>query len=155
MRAISTTTPSEWVYPNPPQLVHFQHNPNPEQKQVDFVVLTADALVSGAVEMPGGGVPPGPRLHLSLFSNPSAHDLRFRVELLASRPTGEAMHWAVYDPLGRRVSAGLAPADADGFYYASWSGSRFDGVRTNPGVYYLEVRIGHLFARETVVRLAN
>lgn len=58
VRAISTTTPSEWVYPNPPQLVHFQHNLNPEQKQVDFVVLTADALVSGAVEMPGGGVPP-------------------------------------------------------------------------------------------------
>jgi len=57
VKVISTTTPSHWVYPNPPQLVHFQHNPKPERKQVDFTVLTADALVSGAVELPGGGVP--------------------------------------------------------------------------------------------------
>jgi len=57
VKAISTTTPSEWVYPNPPQLVHFQHNAEPEQKHKDFVVLTADALVSGTVELPGGGVP--------------------------------------------------------------------------------------------------
>ncbi|MEA3339621.1 MAG: carboxypeptidase-like regulatory domain-containing protein, partial [Chloroflexota bacterium] len=57
VKPISTTTPSEWVYTNPPQLVHFQHNAEPEQKQVDFVVLTADALVSGTVELPGGGAP--------------------------------------------------------------------------------------------------
>ncbi len=57
VKPISTTTPSEWVYPNPPQLVHFQHNAEPEQKQVDFTVLTADVLVSGTVELPGGGVP--------------------------------------------------------------------------------------------------
>ena len=58
VKVISTTTPSEWVYPSPPQLVHFQHNAEPERKQMDFVVLTADALVSGTVELPGGGVPP-------------------------------------------------------------------------------------------------
>ncbi|MBU0702560.1 MAG: carboxypeptidase-like regulatory domain-containing protein, partial [Chloroflexi bacterium] len=57
VKPISTTTPSAWVYPNPPQLVHFQHNTEPEQKQMNFVVLTADALVSGAVELPGGGAP--------------------------------------------------------------------------------------------------
>jgi len=57
VKAISTTVPSEWVYPNPPQLVHFQHTPKPEHKQVDFTVLTADAHVVGAVELPGGGVP--------------------------------------------------------------------------------------------------
>ncbi len=57
VKVISTTTPSEWVYPNPPQLVHFQHNPSPERKQVDFTVLTADAHVVGVVELPGGGVP--------------------------------------------------------------------------------------------------
>ena len=57
VQAISTTVPSEWVYPNPPQLVHFQHNPDPEWKRVDLTVVTADALVSGAVELPGGGVP--------------------------------------------------------------------------------------------------
>jgi len=55
VKAISTTTPSEWVYPDPPQLVHFQHNLEPERKQVDFTVLTADAHVTGAVELPGGG----------------------------------------------------------------------------------------------------
>jgi hypothetical protein len=57
VKVISTTTPSEWVYPDPPQLVHFQHNPTPEHKQVDFAVLTADAHVVGTVTLPGGGVP--------------------------------------------------------------------------------------------------
>ena len=57
VKVISTTTPSAWVYPDPPQLVHFQHNLEPERKQVDFTVLTADAHVVGTVELPGGGVP--------------------------------------------------------------------------------------------------
>ncbi|MDY6876026.1 MAG: carboxypeptidase-like regulatory domain-containing protein [Chloroflexota bacterium] len=57
VKVISTTMPSEWVYPNPSQLVHFKHNAEPEHKQVDFTVLTADAHVTGAVELPGGGVP--------------------------------------------------------------------------------------------------
>ncbi len=55
VRPISTTTPSDWVYPNPPQLVHFQHTVRPEHKQVDFTVLTADAHVSGTVALPGSG----------------------------------------------------------------------------------------------------
>jgi hypothetical protein len=55
VKAISTTVPSAWVYPDPPQLVHFQHTPDPEHKQVDFTVLTADAHVVGAVGLPGGG----------------------------------------------------------------------------------------------------
>ncbi|MBL7065074.1 MAG: carboxypeptidase regulatory-like domain-containing protein [Anaerolineae bacterium] len=29
VKVISTTMPSEWVYPSPPQLVHFQHDPEP------------------------------------------------------------------------------------------------------------------------------
>ena len=57
VKPISATVPSEWVYPHPPQLVHFQHNVEPERKQLDFTVLTADAHVTGAVELPGGGVP--------------------------------------------------------------------------------------------------
>jgi len=57
VRPISTTTPSEWVYPNSPQLVHFQHNAEPERKRLDFMVLIADARVVGQVELPGGGVP--------------------------------------------------------------------------------------------------
>ena len=58
VKAISTTVPSEWVYPNPPQLVHFQHNPDPEQKQMDFTVLTADAQVVGTVLPSGTAVLP-------------------------------------------------------------------------------------------------
>jgi hypothetical protein len=57
VKPISTTTPSDWVYPNPPQLVHFEHTSEPEHKQVDFIVVRADARVSGTVELPGGGVP--------------------------------------------------------------------------------------------------
>jgi len=57
VKVISTTTPSQWVYPNSPQLVHFQHNTESERKQVDFTVLTADAHVIGMVELPDGGVP--------------------------------------------------------------------------------------------------
>ncbi len=55
VRPISTTTPSAWVYPNPPQLVHFRHDPDPEHKRIDFGVLTADAHVGGAVALPDGG----------------------------------------------------------------------------------------------------
>jgi len=57
VKPISTTAPSDWVYPNPPQLVHFEHTSQPERKQVDFIVVRADARVSGTVELPGGGVP--------------------------------------------------------------------------------------------------
>ena len=57
VRPVSTTTPAKWVYPDSPQLVHFAHNLDPEGKEVDLVVLTADATVSGTVAMPGGGAP--------------------------------------------------------------------------------------------------
>ncbi len=54
---ISTTTPSNWVYPYGPQLAHFKHDTSSEAKTIDFRVLTADSNVVGAVELPGGGVP--------------------------------------------------------------------------------------------------
>jgi len=57
VKPINTTVPFRWVYPKPPQLVHFRHDPEPERKRVGFTVVTADALVSGTVELPGGGVP--------------------------------------------------------------------------------------------------
>ena len=57
VRPVTTTVPAEWVYPDPPQLVHFEHNALPEHKQQDFVVLTADARVTGKVALPGGGTP--------------------------------------------------------------------------------------------------
>ncbi len=54
---ISTTTPSNWVYPYGPQLAHFKHDTSSESKTIDFQVLTADSNVTGTVELPGGGVP--------------------------------------------------------------------------------------------------
>ena len=58
VKRTGSSTPAHWVYPQPPQLVHFQHTSHPEHKQVDFTVVTADAHVVGTVEMPLGGVPP-------------------------------------------------------------------------------------------------
>ncbi len=58
VKAISSTTPANWVYPLPPQLVHFQHNTQPEEKTQNFMVVIADSQVVGRVEMPGGGTPP-------------------------------------------------------------------------------------------------
>ncbi len=70
VKPVSTTVPSEWVYPNPPQLVHFQHNALPEHKQVDFTVLTADAHVSGAVALPVGQTAPSPfTVTVSLYND--------------------------------------------------------------------------------------
>jgi len=58
VRPISITTPSHWVYPQPPQLVAFPPNTISETKRLDFEVLTADARVTGTVEMPDGSTPP-------------------------------------------------------------------------------------------------
>ncbi len=58
VQPITDTVPADWVYPDPPQLVYFEHNNSPEAYQQDFTVLTADATVTGVVEMPDGSVPP-------------------------------------------------------------------------------------------------
>ncbi|MFQ5575690.1 MAG: carboxypeptidase-like regulatory domain-containing protein, partial [Anaerolineae bacterium] len=55
VRPISITTPSDWVYPQPPQLVHFEHNTEPEGKTQNFQVIVADAQVIGSVQLPGSG----------------------------------------------------------------------------------------------------
>ncbi len=62
VKPISTTTPAKWVYPLPPQLIHFDDNPAPEGKQLDFKVLTADATVIGVVEKPDHTPPEFPVL---------------------------------------------------------------------------------------------
>ena len=53
-----SSNPAHWVYVNPPLLVHFDDDLQPEFKTVNFTALTADATVTGIVEMPGGGTPP-------------------------------------------------------------------------------------------------
>ncbi|MGH2522748.1 MAG: hypothetical protein ACRDH2_09635, partial [Anaerolineales bacterium] len=58
VHAISDTNPADWVYPHPPKLVHFLPTPSAETKRVNFTVLTADATVTGIVELPGGSTPP-------------------------------------------------------------------------------------------------
>ncbi|MCA9988578.1 MAG: carboxypeptidase regulatory-like domain-containing protein, partial [Anaerolineales bacterium] len=52
--------PNAWINPDPPQIIHFDHDLQPEFKQVHFEVLTADSTVTGAIEMPDGSVPPFP-----------------------------------------------------------------------------------------------
>lgn len=58
VKPVTTSVPSHWVYPRPPQLLQFDNDKKPEVKRLDFKVLTADATVVGAVELPGGGAPP-------------------------------------------------------------------------------------------------
>ncbi len=58
VRSISTTLPSDWVYPDPPQFVRFRHDNLPQSDTVDFTVLTADSGAFGTVQMPDGSVPP-------------------------------------------------------------------------------------------------
>ncbi|MBN1259499.1 MAG: carboxypeptidase regulatory-like domain-containing protein, partial [Anaerolineae bacterium] len=58
VKVVSTTVPSDWVFAEPPQLVHFEHTLAPEHKVENFTVITADAHVTGEVVMPGGGAPP-------------------------------------------------------------------------------------------------
>ncbi len=57
VRPVSGTLPAEWVYPLPPQLVHFAYDDEAEIKAVNFKVLTADSNVIGSVQLPGGGTP--------------------------------------------------------------------------------------------------
>ena len=58
MKAITSTSPSDWVYPLPPQVVHFDLNDNTESRVQNFEVLVDDAHVAGSVVMPGGSTPP-------------------------------------------------------------------------------------------------
>ncbi len=58
VKSISSTVPSHWVYPYPAQLVRFENNTAPEHKLINMVVLTADATVAGAVELPDHSPPP-------------------------------------------------------------------------------------------------
>lgn len=54
VRNTPSSNPSAWLYPHPPQLVHFDPDYRPESKTIDFTVLTADAHVTGLVKMPDG-----------------------------------------------------------------------------------------------------
>ena len=55
---ISVTVPNNWIEPNAPRVVEFDNTLLPELKLINFTVLTADATVNGAVQLPGGGAPP-------------------------------------------------------------------------------------------------
>lgn len=58
VRPTDASNPAHWLYPQPPQLVHFDEDLEPEAKTVNFTVLTADSHVVGSVEMPDGSTPP-------------------------------------------------------------------------------------------------
>lgn len=51
-------TDVNWIYTDPPQIVIFDDTTDEETKRQNFEVLTSDAVVSGTVTLPGGGVPP-------------------------------------------------------------------------------------------------
>jgi hypothetical protein len=58
VKVISDTHPAPWVYPQPPQLVFFHFDNQPQAQQQDFTVFTTDASVIGSVQMPDGSPPP-------------------------------------------------------------------------------------------------
>ena len=58
VQPISDTLPADWVFANPPQLVFFQHDNQPENRVQDFTVLSADSAVIGSIQMPDGSPPP-------------------------------------------------------------------------------------------------
>ncbi len=58
VHSISSTVPSNWLYPFPARVVEFSRTSNVERKVLNFNVLTADAYVLGAVRLPDGSIPP-------------------------------------------------------------------------------------------------
>lgn len=58
VRHTPDSSPSAWVYNQPPQSVHFRYNQEPESWTVNFTVITADAGVQGVVKMPDGATTP-------------------------------------------------------------------------------------------------
>ncbi|MBM3316426.1 MAG: S8 family serine peptidase [Candidatus Eisenbacteria bacterium] len=98
----------------------------------------------------------GPRMRIATAANPFRGALRFRVETESAPLPGSAMDaaWALYDALGRRVASGGMALDAGGFR-AAWGGTDGGGRPLPPGVYHLEARVGHVVARDTVVRLGQ
>jgi len=91
----------------------------------------------------------GPRLTCS--PNPFVSEVRFRI---TSPIDADALEWAVYDPLGRRVATGHARSH-DGVFQAEWDGRTPEGRRGHPGVYFLEARIGPQLVRETLLLLRD
>jgi subtilisin family serine protease len=130
-------------------------NGNRRYSRESFTFVTPDA--ASVPDVPSSQVPTGPvQLQVRCAPNPFADALRFRVETPVNTagmhlPDGR-LRWAVYDPLGRRIASGRAHGK-DGIYEATWSGDIAGGEWAHPGVYYLEMRVGHRFARETIVRL--
>lgn len=61
VRPVSSTVPGGWVYPREARLIQFDQDPLASKvKRLDFIVVLADATVSGAVELwpVGSGIKP-------------------------------------------------------------------------------------------------
>jgi len=69
VKSVSTTVPANWVYPSPPQFVHFKQDTSAENKTQDFTVLAADATVIGSVVLPDGVVTDPFTVTVALFNN--------------------------------------------------------------------------------------
>lgn len=97
-------------------------------------------------------IPPAPSI--ALEANPFRGPLGFSIFPAQEGTSPARPTWAVYDPLGRRIASGAAGPSAEGFS-ARWDGSEAGGGPARPGVYYLEVKLGQLIGRETIVRLGD
>jgi hypothetical protein len=105
---------------------------------------------ASAPALPGASTLPGPRV--ALAANPFRGGLRFQVQ--ATVPLSDTPAWSIYDPTGRRVAAGTMKAQ--GLVFAGmWDGRDATGRDALAGVYFLEIRAGHRFVRETLVRLGD
>lgn len=95
--------------------------------------FTTPSSSSAPVLQPG-------HLQLTCWPNPAVDRLQFRVQ--ASHP-GRIL-WALRDPLGRQIASGVSVDPA-----VTWAPNPVPTA----GVYYLEVRVGTAFARETILLL--
>jgi subtilisin family serine protease len=93
----------------------------------------------------------GAHINLSFGPNPSRTNITFRVSPSTSSALGQPLSWAIYDPIGRRVTSGATRPAATS---ATWDGRDSKGAPVPAGVYFLEVRRGNDLARGTLVRLA-
>ena len=89
--------------------------------------------------------PPPAYAHLKLtcWPNPAVDRLHFRVDA----PGADALAWTLRDPLGRSVARGRVAGTAE----VTWS----PDTPPPAGVYYLEVRAGAAYARETVLLIGE
>jgi Subtilase family len=105
--------------------------------------------------VPDGFDPNRIRPRIVFGANPFRSQLRFQIpDAAAVAGHDGSVDWAVYDPAGRRISGGQVSANSAAAGIV-WDGTGTGGEAVSPGVYYLEARVGHLYARGTALYLGR